>query len=691
MIVENGGTEQNTDAASNWQGSRGSSGGLCLLATDHTYDSTLLDSAYGRVSNFLTQLLPGGENRGWNPEGLGYTYYPFGNFVGPFAIAMSRHNSERDLRDSTSIEWAYWTIYSTASTALNVFEHGGVKPDWSDDNAHIGGEGTYGQAFYFLPDSLKPGAKWAYDRLQGASSPSQRWDAFRSGPIWSILYYPEDLPAVDPTEIWDWHRGSDDSEGLGVFTFRDKYAYGAGDDFLAQFKVRRYEAGGHNGPDGLGVRIIGAGVPWVIGGGRNDPGKKMGQATLYTTFPSASVTTNLNTGSLSGTPLVMPDGGGHAIAEMAINNVGTQDHKRWFVASYDSALTGADATYIIADTSLNGSYWHLPTYLQNSISISGNTFTVTGENGATLRGTVLYPAGAVITTGTMERGSRYLADPLVQDNAYINFATPDGDCLVVLTVRKSGAHPAVSMVSGNVADATVQVGSLQVTLQDTNVLYDGAPYSAPDATVTFDDGGHGTLGGATVQTVPYGGSAIDPVVSADSGYRFTGWNKAFDKVVKSMTVTALYAIDAGLTHMQSWLDSHGLPLDGTGAGADAHDGDMDGIPLILEYVLKGDPGAPDNHIQPQLAIHQTGGDVYLEIRYNQPEGGSGTRGYDYRVEGITIAVETGPGLGADDWTVASGHFSVVSVTPAGDGWEEVVLRATAPLTTRAFARLKVTR
>jgi len=430
----------------------------------------------------------------------------------------------------------------------------------------------------------------------------------------------------------------------------------------------------------------------------------MGQATLYPTFPSSSTKTNSNTGTIVGTPLIKADGGGHAIGEIAINNVDTQDHKRWFVASYEKAQTGADATYIIADTSLNGSFWHLPTYLENNITIAGNTFTMTGENGATLKGTVLYPASVTITTGTMERGSTYAyedggssktADPVtnppIRDNAYINFETSDGDVLVVLTVQKAGPHPSVTRIAGSVSDAVIQVGSMEIALLDTDVFYNGAPYVAPAATVTFVEGDHGTLGGAPVQTVAYGASAIEPVVSADPGYIFTGWDKAFDKVVSSMTVSALYAVDAGLTHHETWLDDYGLPLDGTGAGADEHDGDLDGIPLILEYVLKGSPASPDNHILPEVYLKWIEGEPYMEIHYNQPEGGTGERGYDYVVGGITVAIQTGPGLGVDDWTLESGHFTLVSATSIGDGWERVVLRGTSPVVTREFVRLKVTR
>ncbi|MDV7396440.1 hypothetical protein RZS08_33910, partial [Arthrospira platensis SPKY1] len=107
MILNNGGTEQNTNPSSNWQGARGASGGLALLAADSRFEPELLDAAFNRVRTYINQSVgihP--ETRGWVTEGLGYTYYPYGLFVGPFAMAMA-HLQGRDLRDETAISEVY--------------------------------------------------------------------------------------------------------------------------------------------------------------------------------------------------------------------------------------------------------------------------------------------------------------------------------------------------------------------------------------------------------------------------------------------------------------------------------------------------------------------------------------------------------------------------------------------------------
>ncbi|MGC9452415.1 MAG: InlB B-repeat-containing protein, partial [Oceanipulchritudo sp.] len=625
MIVEDGGTEQPNDPGSNWRGNRGASAGLALLATDHQYDPTLLEQAHGMVLQYLDHNQAGANGHGWNPEGFNYTAYSIGNHVGHYALATVQAGPEWSLRGDERLKWMAWTGFAGATSAYDIFGFGGVKTDWSDENPHIGGEGIYGLSFFFADDALLPGLRYAYDRLMGELSPyGPTWDAVRQGALFSLMFYPEDVEPVDPTEIWEWHCASDDSEGLGLFTFRN--AYQDSNDSLVQFKTRQYALPqAHDGPDGLGLRVISHGDAFVVGGGRDSDDKDRNQATVYPSDPDTVTSWDRNkTGSVVGTPLIKPDGGGHVIGTMAESNLGTTNHKRWLVTDFDRAATGADTTLIVADTSDNGFYWQLPTFVKNGITTSGNTFTITGTNGATLRGTILHPGGTPqITVGTKQRGSHYglenggtlatedpVTNPRIQENRYLYIQGGDGDFLVVMTIVDPGeSHPAVSHLSGTVADATVQVGARTYTLQSDDVLYDGAVYTHPDATVTFDADGKGTLGGAPVQTVAYGASAIAPVVSPYAGYTFLGWNKAFEKVVKSMTVTALY--DAMANDFTAWIaDSlYGLSGSDRDPGADP---DSDGIANLLEYAFVLNPSLPDGN--GVLNIREDNGQLILEYR-----------------------------------------------------------------------------
>ncbi len=563
VIINSGGTEQNTDIGSNWQGARGAAGGLALLATDHVFSASLLNSAYNRVTGYIDAAYDGS---GHLSEGVGYFYFPVGNYVGPFGIAMKRHDASRDLKEYGSFLNGFWAAMSLPLSHTNLWEFGGVKPDWSDDNAHIGGEGSYALGFHYLADTdLLPAYKWAFDHNQGPDAPlsPQRWDNYRAGAIWTYLFYPSESIRMQPAESFAWHSLNDDRDGIGLFTFRNRFLDDT--DLLSQFKARLQVVNGHDGPDGLGFRIIAGGDPLVVGGGLKNPGRSTNQATVYPVDPSAggSVNDNTNLGTLVGSPLVTQRGDGHVVAQMTTNNVNVFNHKRWFVSNYDQASTGADAAFLIADTTATAnSYWHIPTFLNNDVSIAGNTFTITGSSGVTLKGTVLYPSsGVTITTGTKERGDAFgllnggarddedpVTNPRIEENKYIQFTSADGDFLVALTVQKSGsgAHPPVVLNSGTVADADVSIGSLQITLEATGVLYDGQPYVNDDATVTFDPGANGVVSsGSTVQVIPYGGSPVEPTITANAGFLFNGWDKVFDPVLTDMTVTATYlAIEA---------------------------------------------------------------------------------------------------------------------------------------------------
>ena len=69
-----------------------------------------------------------------------------------------------------------------------------------------------------------------------------------------------------------------------------------------------------------------------------------------------------------------------------------------------------------------------------------------------------------------------------------------------------------------------------------------AVYAPKSCTVTFDAGVNGVItGGEPIQTVAYGSGAIAPIVLANDGYGFVGWDIAFDYVTANITVTAQYS------------------------------------------------------------------------------------------------------------------------------------------------------
>ena len=474
MITSNGGTEQATDDASNWQGNRSGSAIISYLALDHPYTTTNYNTMWTKLNTYIDANLGSQSgSKGWNLEGLGYTYYPWGNFIGPAGIAAKRVNPANDIRTRQSVRNTFFTTLASNSTAYDLKGFGGSHPDWSDDNANCGGEGTYGQAFYYLDSAMVPSFKHVYDRHQGTLAPfGTKWDATRGGTIWSYIYYPASLASEDPTTSTSWKsRYVDNTGGNGLMTYRN--AYTNGDDHIAQFKIKlRNSSGAHDGPDALGFRIAGAGAVWAVGGGRNTPGNFTMQAGLYKANPFVTLpSANRNLSTVIGTPISKPDGSGHAIGNSTTTNVGVAAHKRWFVASYATASTGADATYIIGDESTDGLFWEMPTFTGNTIGTSGNTFTVTAANGATMRGTVLFPtASPSFATGSALRGSAF-GDSL--NNKYLTMQSANGDYLVVLTVKKTGSHPAVAYSGTGIMGSTVTVGTATFNLTNTDVIYGG--------------------------------------------------------------------------------------------------------------------------------------------------------------------------------------------------------------------------
>jgi len=485
MITTNGGTQQNTNTASNWQGIRASSAIICYLAADETFTALNFQNMLSKYDLYLTSNLGNTwTSAGWNIEGMGYNYYPFGNFIGPCAIALKRYNPRLDYRTYQSMRNTYWSIYSVLTNGMNISDFGCFHPDWGDDNPNVSGEGVYGQSYYFLTDSLKPYAKFLYDKIFSVNTVVQ-YENYRFGAFYNYLFYPKDMIAKQPQNVGYQQELNLDFTGNGYFTYRNQILNK--DDMIGQYYVKLRGNKGHSAPDAMGFRIVGLGSAFAIGGGRYGVSVAASNGglndvyicnmnNLYPFDPDMKITTTSNSGTIVGTPLVKKDGSGHIISKILVNNTGVANNKRWFVTDYDSISTGANAVYLVGDeadlkSGYTTNYWQMVTYEENEISVTGtNTFLIKTPNGSEMKGTILYPSSNLRwKVGVRKRGSDFNKH---SNNKFIHCQSDDGDFLVALTVVRAGkTHPNIIVSGSGYLNNKVSVGTKSYTLQNYDVLY----------------------------------------------------------------------------------------------------------------------------------------------------------------------------------------------------------------------------
>ena len=190
------------------------------------------------------------------------------------------------------------------------------------------------------------------------------FDSGSGGGLYSVLYYPVDVPAQNPA------RGptqglnyTDKSHGIAIF--RNRYADENDIVFLVNGHARQPQ-GCHGGPDTDTYRLIGLGSAWVVGSGRT--GDANGQSNLFPGTPSAKPPGGLGQLKLAD---FLPDGGGTALTVGSC--MGTLNQKR--VAGVDySGKSGAAGVVVMAETSDNGAIWRLNTPEFNTLTTDGNTF-----------------------------------------------------------------------------------------------------------------------------------------------------------------------------------------------------------------------------------------------------------------------------------------------------------------------------
>ena len=397
---------------------------------------------------------------GWNPEGIGYTQYPW-QFTGPFSIAAQRVGIG-DLRTAVpKAALTFWTTYA-GTVAIPRVDGLGLRADLSDDHPVWHGEGTAGLAFWFAPEAQRPAFRWMYDRLCGADG-DKSWDASRGGGLYSLLYYPTDAPARNPAEGVGLTY-TDRSQGIAIFrnAFRDE------NDIVALVNGHsRQPFGCHGGPDTGALRIIGLGSCWVVGSGRTDDAR--GQSCL---FPGAPRPPRRGEGGPLGKLDVVAftaDGGGTAVTTGS--STGVANDRRSLGVDF-TGRCGAPAVFVDRETSDNGKVWRLNTPEFNAVTTNGSSFTLTAPNGATCVATVLEPAQPVFRTGTFERGggASHVGFPY-RGRKYLNNTWIEFDCdrnaSVVFTLQPKGQPPPRVTGEGDL----VRIGAAQARVSTNNITF----------------------------------------------------------------------------------------------------------------------------------------------------------------------------------------------------------------------------
>lgn len=466
--------------ANNWHGVRYSGAILCYKACDEA--GSAIDDAYTGLRNHLQAKYGTGPlAHGWDVEGIGYVRYPWGSFIGAAGIVLQRLEGIDMTADAPGAGytlWAMWPGVLPLPSYNYIFNEPilGLHPDFSDDNPNFLGEGSHGLSFYYAPDGYKAGLRWMYDRIGGAFG-DQTWDNYRHGTIYSILYYPEDIPAENPENVWGLYY---EDERHGMVLFRDRYQ--DANDLVTQFNAKQLRPSNtHAGADLNGFRIFGLGSAWATGSGRT--GRMGGQSTVFKSDPG-SASGDSSTGQLLS---YFYNGDGSGYADIAGSSTGVSGHVRRLITDYSGA-SGARGVWVIADRTEDGTLWRMNTPGMNTVSTRLNGFTITAPNGNRMEATILHPTGKVPSTGSFTRGSDFRFDSSVyQNNNYVQFDTGDGEFLVVLTVTESGnTAPTVTTLGGHGLDQHFTVGPETFAMEGRGLLVSGwtggalAPYAGID-------------------------------------------------------------------------------------------------------------------------------------------------------------------------------------------------------------------
>jgi hypothetical protein len=375
----------------------------------------------------------------------------------------------------------------------------------------------------------------------------------------------------------------------------------------------------------------------------------------------------------------------------------------------DDGAGGVNASKAVADYTKLGTNYEVYQPVNRSIAnavIINTTTTITtaAMNGydATISGN-LSGAGSLIVTGS----PNYTTDELILSGTGTNTGstTVDNGTLIVngnfsaatgavtvnagATLGGNGTLGGVTTVSGGIAPGSGGIGTLNIAANTTWVAGNSWIYELGATTVSdrlaitgnftkgagsnfaFDFSNTGAAGTYTLATWTGTTNFVAGDFSANNlGGGNTG---AFALVGNSLVLN----VTAG--GYAAWAANAFTAGTAAGDRLAAADPDKDGITNLMEYALNTNPSAASAGPAPETTT--VGVEKFLQIRWTRPNDRT-----DITTSG-QVSTDLTPAL---NWVTGAGNVTT-TITPAGAGQEEVIIRAVQPIGTgaRRFIRAMV--
>ncbi|MFW6234744.1 MAG: hypothetical protein ACOC4I_05165, partial [Spirochaetota bacterium] len=255
------GYASNNSLASNWMGVRyGAIIAAAAVTGAHASRNALTPLLWESQHRIFDHIAANIETDGWNVESMGYHMYGW-SFTGPAIRFLSHvYNSQSVLRDRAPR--ATGSLSAVLRNTVSI-ETGagtlGIKPDFSDDNPNVGHVSLAVDAIHYDRPELRGAYRWFFDYL----APRKLTGVFSEHLAQGLLSMPDAIEAENPRYAIGLSHHFQDS---GVVSFRNRYCDDT--DIVTVLNAKSSPRRGHNGADTNSLRLIGLGVPWIVGAGR---------------------------------------------------------------------------------------------------------------------------------------------------------------------------------------------------------------------------------------------------------------------------------------------------------------------------------------------------------------------------------------------------------------------------------------